>query len=561
MSQPGIGQDALAADDLPPLPLERLRHWQRNAPDQVFLRQPVDGAVRELGWAQVAGQVRTLALRLHDLGLQPGDRLAVLSKNCAEWFITDLALMMGGFISVPIFATANAETISYILEHSAARALFVGKLDDWHKLQHGIPRDIPRIAFPYETLPAEHTWAELLAGDPADRDLPEPRPEDLMSIVYTSGSTGRPKGVMLSHGAYAFACEQVSRTCQVTSRDRAISYLPLAHITERVYIQGAFLYGGGQVSFVESLDTFAATLQEVSPTMFLSVPRLWTRFQMAVQDKVPAARLRRLLRIPLLNRLVKRRIRRGLGLDDARLLGSGTAPIAPSILNWYRELGLNISEGWGMTESAGYGTMSLPFDAAKLGTVGRPGSGVELRISDEGEVLLRSPALMQGYYLDPEKTAEAMVDGWLRTGDKGSLDEDGYLRLTGRLKDIFKTGKGKYVAPVPIESLFLANPLIEQVCIVGAGMPQPVAVVVLSEAAERESRAELISALDNTRRQVNERLMPHERIASLLVARDEWTSDNGLLTPTLKLKRHLLEERYGALAGWADSDTVVWEAP
>ncbi|WP_430462834.1 AMP-binding protein [Thalassolituus sp. LLYu03] len=538
-------------------PLEMLYHWETHTPDAVYLRQPVNGVFHELTWAQVADQVRRIASALIAQNYEQGSHIAILSKNCAEWFITDLAIAMAGHVSVPIYATAGQETIRYILTHANCKAIFIGKLDDTQTQCDAIAEDVTRFAFPYGDIPAQYRWHELLQQPPL-ASSPVPDGKDVMTIIYTSGSTGNPKGVVNTFGSYAWSCETLAKALKVSNKERMLSYLPLAHITERVYVEGASLYNGFCVSFVESLDTFADNLREVSPTLFISVPRLWTRFQMGVLAKIPPKKLDLLLSIPILNKIVAAKIRRQLGFANTRIFGSGSAPISPATIHWYQKIGINISEAWGMSENNGLGTLSVPFRADKIGCIGRAYDGVGLRISDEGEIQLNGPCVMGEYYLEPEKTVEAFTDdGWLKTGDKGEIDKDGYIRITGRLKEIFKTAKGKYVAPVPIESLLMENPLIEQICVTGNNLKQPIALVVLTPEAKAHEPSHIRHSLEKTLGKVNDKLESHARLDSLVVVKDAWTIENGLLTPTLKIKRHLIEGKYQDLIQHPHSQPVV----
>lgn len=538
-------------------PLEMLYHWEANTPNDVYLRQPVNGVFHELTWSQVAEQVRRIASALIAQNYDQGSHIAILSKNCAEWFITDLAIAMAGHVSVPIYSTAGQETIRYILTHSNCKAVFIGKLDDTVNQCAAIDESVVRFAFPYGDIPAHYRWHELLQQPPL-ASSPVPALDEMMTIIYTSGSTGNPKGVINTFGSYAWSCQTLANRLKVTNKERMLSYLPLAHITERVYVEGSSLYNGFSVSFVESLDTFAENLREVSPTIFISVPRLWTRFQMGVLAKIAPKKLNRLLSIPILKGIVAKKIRKQLGFGDVRIFGSGSAPISPATLHWYARLGINIGEGWGMSEHNGLGTLNFPFRSDKIGCIGSTYEGMGLRISDEGEIQLQGPCVMKEYYLEPEKTAEAFTeDGWLRTGDKGEIDSDGYVRITGRLKEIFKTAKGKYVAPVPIESLLMENPLIEQICVTGSNLKQPVALVVLTPEAKAHDSLHIRHSLEKTLKKVNTRLESHARLDSLIVIKDSWSVENGLLTPTLKIKRHLVEGKYQDLIQQNHSTPVV----
>ncbi|WP_421341927.1 AMP-binding protein [Aeromonas veronii] len=543
------------------LPLEMLYHWERQCPDRTYLRQTINREYVDFTWGEVADEARRMVTALRHLGLVAGDKVALLSKNCAQWFIADLAMQMGQYVSVPIYPTANVDTIEYVLRHSEAKAIFVGKLDDWKSQEAGVPADLLRIAFPYDTMPASHQWDDLLEAHEPIPDSPVQAPDSLLSLVYTSGSTGKPKGAMLSVERYAWSCEKLVETVSLSQADRGFSYLPLAHITERVYIYGGSLYGGATIAFPESLDTFIEDVKRCRPTVFISVPRLWAMFRIKIHEKLPQNKLALLLKIPLISGLIKRKLQKGLGLDQARVLGCGSAPVSPALLEWYLSIGLKVTEAWGMTENHAYSTINYPFRADKIGTVGKAGIGVTIKISDEGEILCRCEGMMLGYYKDPEHSAEAIdAEGWLHTGDMGKLDKEGYLTITGRMKDVFKTAKGKYVAPVPIEGLLGQEPIIEQLCVIGYGMPQPVALVQLAESAMKGNREEVNARLEAARVRVNDQLESHAKIRGILVVKTPWNIENGVLTPTMKIKRHLLEQKYAQVGDrWPSSQVVVWE--
>tara|TARA_R110002167_G_scaffold9923_14_gene45774 strand:+ start:2203 stop:3840 length:1638 start_codon:yes stop_codon:yes gene_type:complete len=528
-------------------PLEMFYHWEETTPDSIYLKQPINGSVRDFTWRDVGDQARRVAASLLAMELPSGSNIAILSKNCAEWFITDLAIMLAGHVSVPIYSTAGEKTIRYVLDHAKCPVIFVGKLDDTERQVAAIEEGIIKLAFPYPNIPADKQWDELLQSAPYI-DKPIPALDSVMTIVYTSGSTGNPKGVVHNYESICWAASNSLVELGVDQNDRVLSYLPLAHITERVLVEIASLYAGMRIDFIESLDTFSRDVNATQPTLFLSVPRLWTRFQMGVLANMPQKKLDLLLRIPIVSGLVSKKIRTKLGLNKARLCASGSAPIAVPTLEWFRKIGVNIAEGWGMTENSAYGTSSVPFRADKIGSIGRAYSGVDIRIAEDGEIQVKGPCNMKEYYLEPEKTAEVMTeDGYLKTGDKGSIDSDGYITITGRLKEIFKTSKGKYIAPVPIESKLMANSSIEQVCVTGSQLKQPIGLVVLSVEALKLATEEIEESLLATLNEVNATLESHAVLDCLVVMKDEWTVDNGLLTPTLKLKRHDLEEYYDSL--------------
>jgi long-chain acyl-CoA synthetase len=366
--------------------------------------------------------------------------------------------------------------------------------------------------------------------------------------------------------ALAFDACALTSLLDLRKGHRFFSYLPLAHIVERCALEVLPLLLGAPVSFTEGLDTFLTDLQRSRPTLFISVPRLLLKFQQGVFAKIPPEKLERMLRIPLVGYVVRRRILKGLGLSTVRLAASGAAPLPPDILLWYRRLGLGLAEGYGMTETL---ITHLPHPKkVKPGYVGAALPGVEAVLTDDGELLIRSPMNMLGYYREPIATAESFAsNGFFRTGDIGVIDEDGQLRLIGRIKEQFKTSKGKYVAPAPIESQLNSHPAVESCCLMGAGLPNPFAVVVLSpearnQCADPHTRKHLEHSLANCINEINGHLDPHERVGFVAVVEGPWSVGNGLMTPTLKVKRVALENTYAALVdSWcAQKRPVIWEA-
>ncbi|MDE0852931.1 MAG: AMP-binding protein, partial [Nevskia sp.] len=472
-------------------PLDGLYRWEKERPDAVFLTQPVGDQVWELTWADAAGEVRRAAAYLKSLGLERGSRIAILGKNSAHWFLADLAIWMAGHVSVPIYPSLNAETIRYILDHSEASLLFVGALDDWPSMRPGVPADLPMISLPGgPTIGNGFPWWGGIVGDTAPlRDSPRRQPEELATLVYTSGTTGQPKGVMLSFESFDVSSTILSQITELGADDRMLSYLPLAHVFEGAAVFASSLRVGFQVFFNESLQTFGADLRRARPTIFLSVPRLWSKFQQGVLAKIPQEKLDALLGDPATADATRRQVLTSLGLQDTRVAVSGSAPLPPSLIDWYRRLGLELLEGLGMSEDFAYSHVSR-IGRARSGYVGESLPGVERRIADSGELLIRSPARMMGYYKAPELTAAAFtMDGFFKTGDLADIDELGRIRLTGRLKELFKTAKGKYVAPAPIECKFV-HPAVEAICVVGANLGQPFALLMLGADARNASATE-----------------------------------------------------------------------
>jgi long-subunit acyl-CoA synthetase (AMP-forming) len=527
-------------------------HWEQNAPHDVFLRQPFGDRWEETTWAEAGEQARRLATGLQSLGLAPGSHIGLVSKNCREWIIADLAIMMAGYISVPFFPTLRSDQIQQVLELGDVKALFVGKLEAWEEMQQGVPEDMPVIAFPHyegnSRVERGEQWHDFLSRFEPLSGNPVPDVDSLMTVIFTSGTTGVPKGVMLSYRKVALLvkAEKDNDLLGVSrGENHLFSYLPLNHIAERALTEVLSIVYKGQVSFVESMDSFARNLQAVQPTLFFAVPRIWTKFHLGLLERMPQKRLNRLLSIPLLSSLVKKKIHKALGLSRARVMITAAAPMPDSLKAWYARLGIHIQEIYGLTETCG-GVVISPRGSSALGTVGKVIPGAELKIEPEtGEVLVRSPWLMNGYYKNPEKTAEVFRGDWFHTGDRGELDAQGNLRLTGRVSETFKTAKGKFVVPAPIEWEFAVNADIEQVCVTGLGLPQPIALAVLSEIGRAKSPAELEQSLHETLQAVNDKLANYEKIAALVITRELWSVENGLLTPTLKVKRHELDKRYG----------------
>lgn len=552
-----------------------LLYWEKQTADAVWLTQPLPGgAVRDYTWREAAREVRQMAAYLRSLNLRPGSRIALVGKNSAHWIMADLAILMSGHVSVPIYFTINADTMAYVLDHCEASLIFIGKLDgksdSWNDFRIAIPDALPRILLPMAPLvEGAESWEKLVAEHRPlhDASIPEPVPESLATIIYTSGSTGRPKGVMHSHRTLVTTAHYIQQVFSMTQSDRMLSYLPLAHAAERCIVESASLYYGFHIYFAGSVETFIEDLQRAQPTIFFSVPRLWVKFQQGINQKIKPSVQRVLFGIPVLSYFAKRLVLKKLGLNHVRVAATGSAPLPPDVLSWYRQLGLELLECYGMTENFAYSHANRP-NHTRVGYVGEACPDVQCRIAANGEVLVKSPCNMMGYYKDPEKTAEdLMPDGFLHTGDMGEEDEQGRLRITGRVKDLFKTSKGKYIVPVPIEQRLGNHPLIEAVCVAGENQPQPLALIMLAEdvrlslAKGELSREHLQDQLEALFLSTNGELQAHEELQALVIVREPWTIENGLLTPTLKIKRPVIEMTYRAkLDDWSERrQVVIWE--
>ena len=547
-----------------------LDHLSRH-PDRIYLTQPIGGGkVVDLTWSQVVGEASRMAAHLRSMGIPPGARVAILSKNCAHFIVAELAIWMAGCTTVAIFPTETASTVRYVLEHSEATLLFVGKLDTWPQQKPGVPESLPCIALPLAPPTDFETWDAIVARTEPLAAVPRRGPDELAMLLYTSGSTGQPKGVMVTFAAITRAAEgiaaEVRRRLGRDEDGRLFSYLPLAHAFERSWVEAASLVDGrARVYFAESLDTFVDDLRRARPTLFISVPRLWLKFQQGVFAKMPPKRLDRLLGIPIIGRIVGRKVLAGLGLSEVAMAGSGSAPIPPDLIQWYRRLGLRLYEGYAMTEDSAYSHTSNA-DFSEPGYVGVPLPGVEVRLADDGEILIRSPGQFSGYFKQPELTAASFTeDGFFRTGDLGERRPDGMLRLTGRAKELFKTAKGKYVAPAPIENRINAHPMVELSLVSGVGQPAAYALVVLAEEirkdlGEQSVRDEVERELEQLLRQVNAEVAEYERLQMFVVVREPWSIENGCLTPTMKVKRARIESVVASqVEGWyASGKRVLW---
>lgn len=535
-----------------------LYRWERECPDKIFLRQRLDGTWKDYTWKQATHEARQMATYLKAQGFAPGSHIAILSKNCAHWILADLAIWMAGYASVPLYPNLAASTISQILTHSESKFIFVGKLDGWAAMKPGVPADLPAIAFPYHCADELKNWDSVLKSVPPLAESPTRAHNEIATVIYTSGTTGQPKGVVHNFRAIAKAGFEITREVQLTHDESFFSYLPLAHVAERLLTETLSLYTGGTVAFAESLETFAENLREIQPTVFLGVPRIWTKFQGGILQKLPQKKLDRLLSIPILSGFIRNKLKRALGLSRCRFAVTGAAPIPKATLEWFQKLGILLQEAYGMTENFAYSHLNRKA-TAKFGTVGQPWAGVEAKIGPNQETLVKSECTMVGYFKEEALTQETVRDGFLHTGDQGEIDQAGFLKITGRVKDLFKTSKGKYVAPTPIEMRIAGSSLIEQACLVGANLPQPMALVVLSEPGKKLEHKSLRAELESMVKQINETLDPHERIAKIVVTKEVWSVDNGFLTPTLKVKRNVIEKCYEPnLEGWLSvRETVI----
>jgi long-chain acyl-CoA synthetase len=538
-------------------PLEAFEYWEKNTPDQEFLRQNHSGKLDILTYREAGIQARKAARFLKDQGFPKQSKIAILSKNCDLWILADLAIMMSGHVSVPIYPTLKNDSIKPIIEHSESILVFAGKLDQFEEQKEAFSKIRIAGSDKYKT-PGEISWEHIQEQNEPLIELEPAEPAELISIIYTSGTTGMPKGVMHSIRNFANATYNLNYDLNLVKHPRFFSYLPLSHIAERIGIENQAFLLGASMTFTDTLDSFAADLESTQPDLFFAVPRIWSKFQEKIREGLPQKKLSILLKIPVLGNVLKSKIRHKLGLSRAKYIVSGAAPLSVDLMNWFNKLGIEILQGYGMTEDCVISHLNLPT-VNKIGSVGRTTYGAQAKLSPDGEICVKNDCLMLGYYKLPEETSKIFdTEGFLRTGDVGEYDHDGYLFITGRAKDQFKTDKGKYISPSPIELELTKNPDIGQVCVVGMGIPQPIMLVILSETAQKKSKDNLTESLLNSILLINPVLEKHEKIEKAVVMKEDWTVENGLLTPTLKIKRSHVEKIHMPMyKAWFDSEERV----
>lgn len=547
--------------------LEYFYDWESSKAEAVFLRQPSGKQWKTYTWKEAGQLARKMTSFLKAQNLPVDSKIGILSKNCAHWILCDLAIMMSGHISVPFYPNTAKKELAYILDHSDCSFLFLGKLDEWDERKEVLPKHLKTIAFPhYEgnaIIEADYYWDTLCKTNEPLLDNYQPNLEDLFTIIYTSGTTGNPKGVMHTWNSTAALLQgelQYDNLKTSGELPRLFSYLPLNHIAERIFVEATCMFRGGIISFAESIDTFAENLADVQPTHFIAVPRIWTKFQMAILEKLGEKKLKLFLKTPLLNRRIKKSIQKKLGLSKAKIVLTGAAPMPADTILWYKQFDIYIQEVYAMTENNG-GCTLMPANAIKSGTVGKPLGGVEIKIDEETEeVLMKAPWNMSGYYKDIKKSDAVLKDGWLHTGDMGKIDAQGYLSLTGRLSDTFKTAKGKFIVPAPLELAFAINTNVEQVCVTGSNLPQPVAICLLSEIALQKDKAEIEEGITQNLETTNNGLPNYTKLAKVILLKETWSAENDLLTTTLKIKRNKIYQHYQhQLETWYAKDgTIIW---
>jgi long-chain acyl-CoA synthetase len=520
-------------------PLEMFYQWETQTPDKVYLRQPTQLQWQEYTWREVADQVRRIASFLKSKDYPVGSRIAIWSSNSKDWPIVDLAIMLSGHISVPIYPGQDTGSANYILNHSEARLVFAGDFDQAAHVQDALTDGMETVAMLGCSFECD-TSLEAIANEyPPYPDSPIPNPEDVFTIIYTSGTTGNPKGVMHMHQTPGYVVPGLTDAFRMSEGDtRLFSFLPMSHAAERIIVGMSSLYKNASISFSEGLATFGDEIRSVQPTFFFAVPRLWVKFKEGIDAAIPPAAQTNL------SDEQKAAIATQLGLGEAKFIITGSAPCPTDVQDWFLDKGIALRDAYGMTENFIHGVGWLHNDQPVSGCVGRPmDDSVQVRLSDTGEIQFKSKGLMKGYYLNDEKTAEVFDDGWYCTGDSGKFDEEGNLWVTGRLSEVFKTSKGKFIVPMHLEDLFGRSPLLAQFCVMGHGYDQPILMTTLSETGAALDTAEVKSQLEALLDEINAEVPPYERVGQIY-ATAEWTIENALLTPTMKLKRNQIAQTY-----------------
>jgi long-chain acyl-CoA synthetase len=585
---------------VPELFRARVSQWA----DRVAMNEKKLGLWQKITWREYGEKARCVALALASMGLKHGDRTTIMSQDNPEWLFADMGNMCAGGISAGVYPTDSPQQVQYILNHCGAKFHFVEdeeQLDKLLQVRDNIPSLVKVIVFDMEGLryfkdDQVMSFHELLdVGNKIyeqntqwfDKLLTRARPEDCAIIIYTSGTTGPPKGAMMAHHCALKAASIARRVMPLNKNDEVLCFLPLCHIAERAISSLGPLQQGYVVSFAESPETVPDNIREVSPTVFCSVPRIWEKFysnlMLTIQDATrfqqwtfnlalsvgykmsayrqnctaPPWHLSALFQA--LNWSVLRNVKKTVGLDRVRICVSGAAPISKDLLNFYHALGIDMREGYGQTESMGTATLHRQ-NGNKFGTVGPPLPEIEIKIAEDGEILIKSPTIFMGYFNEPVKTAETVKDGWLYTGDVGRIDEDGHVIITDRKKDIIITAGGKNITPSEIENELKFNPYINDAVVIGDGRKYLTALIMIDDENVMKyaqdnripfttyksltQQAEIIQLIDREIRKANKNVARVETIKKFRLIDIQLTTDDDEITPTGKLKRKFVNEKF-----------------
>lgn len=524
---------------------ELIAHWAQQTPDKIWLRDLHEEGSEDYSWKQTYEQISAVGAMLEQRFGQ-GEKMVVLSRNRAHWVMADLAVISSGNVTVSMFTTLPGTTAEYILELTQAKVVFVGETSNWDQMTAVLSEDVLLVTLPGVELEQPHVkWEDLLAQYAGQAPHYKCQPDDMISLVFTSGTTGMPKGVIQTHDSNLIPIRRFTDMFGLADSPRYFSYLPLSHIAERQIVEFSSIVLGGEIYFNESMDTLTRDLQRVRPHIFFGPPRVWEQLQQAIIGKFGG---KEALEAALLQNKagIGELVLEGLGLNEVEYCLTAAAPTPPALIHWWEEFGLTLMEGFGQTEAMG--VILSSHEHRRIGSIGKPIGEVEFKITAEGELAIKANGCTPGYYREDDKTAELIRDGWLHTGDKARVDEDGFIYITGRVKDYFKTIQGKFVAPPPIEGAFAKNPHAEQQCLLGRGFSKTVMIAVLTAEAQNASEAEIEASILATINEINEDIEKHARVGAVIISREPWSIENEVLTPTMKIRREKVEERFAELA-------------
>lgn len=520
-----------------------LEKFAKEQPEKTYLVDRLGGTERQYsyqeGWQVIEQITRSLAT------LFPDSRrnISILSNNRAHWTLADNGILRSGNVTVPLFGTMTEPVFTYALDFCDVALLFLGDAENWEAVKNALPEHVKIVGFPDIDIPElDYSFDEFLALGSETPMPAHPKPDDPCTVIFTSGTTGYPKGVVHSLTSIYQLLRDIREV--IGHHDRFLSYLPLAHGGDRFLVSHHCSVTGGQITYNSSPETFVADMQAAKPTFLLGVPRIWEKLSEGViaMSGLSAEAFSGMLEGEQ-GPAMAHKIRSSLGLENLEFAMTSTAPTPYATKLWWQKIGIALKEGYAQTEILPV-AMARREDPLECG-VGQAAPGVEIKILETGEIICRGPGMSLGYYNNEEKQAETYVNGWVHTGDKGEIDEKGYLHITGRVSEIVKTAKGKYVAPAPIENAFAASSLVGVQCLAAYGLTQPVMLCCLSENAPTDER-EVEASLRGSVTEINSNLEKHEKIGAVLICRSPWTPQNGILTHTMKVKRDAVAEKYTA---------------
>jgi len=526
--------------------MQYLDEWSARVPEKTWLHERRDNDVHNWSWSQGSQEIDALAAWQEKALTGHGHAIGLLSRNCAHWIFADMGSIAAGNVVIPLFCTLSGDIAEYIMSLTEMKILFVGETDNWEQIRQVLPRGIKLITLPGVTLEEDHLpWEEVVASFRGHRPAYRCQSDDLVSVVFTSGTTGLPKGVMQTHDSNIIPINRFTRAFNTPHGARLFSYLPLSHIAERQIVEGSSIVNCAEIYLNEKMATLLRDLRACRPHMMFGPPRVWEQLQQQIVqqwgsqgalDKALAADREK----------TGQQVQEYLGLDQVKYILTAASPTPPALIGWYENFGIILNEGFGQTECMGPIVSSTK--QRRIGSVGKPMPGVEVRLSDERELLVKAPGCSPGYYKEPERTVQTFVDGWVHTGDKARVDRDGFYYITGRMKDYFKTIHGKFVAPTPIENMFAESDVVEQLCLLGRGYSKTVMICVLGKSALEMEKEVIEANLLERVGTINKGVEKHARVGGVIISIQTWTIDNGLLTPTLKIRRDKVEERFGSRA-------------